>query len=191
MSTKVVTDLGENISNAVQVLQETYKNVHLLLNELDRIGEKEGYTSLTPKFLRWKSDSAYDGWLTSNFIKLYQLKNESPLPHLPNMTDGLVYGIEVDLVGEENYPTISLIKYTFDFTYWTRTPAISDHWVFWDPFRNERFFEINHTDGIWTSTALEKGKTRYWGLENASAIEIPLVSVSSPEDISEKIFKKF
>lgn len=191
MSTKALTDVGKNISNAVQVLKETYQNLNLLFSELDRIGEKEGYTSITPKFLRWKSDSDFDGWLTSNFIKLYQLEKGSPIPHLPNMNDGYVFGIEVDLVGEEYYPTISLIKYKFDFSNWTRTPAISDHWVFWDPFRAERFFEIKNEKGLWTSQTSEKAKTRYWGLEKAAAIEIPLVSISSPEDISTKVFQKF
>jgi len=190
MSTKTLNKVGTNISNAVQVLKETYKNLNLLFSELDRIGEKEGYTSITQKFLRWKSDADYDGWLTNNFIKLYQLEKESLLPHIPNLHDGFVYGIEIDLEGEENYPTISLIKYKFDFSNWTRTPAISDHWIFWDPFRVERFFEIKNENGLWTSETSEKAKTRYWGLEKAVAFDIPLLAVSCTEDISTIIFQK-
>ena len=190
MSTEPTTNVGQNISNAVYVLKETYKNINLLFSELDRIGEKEGFIPITPKFLRWKSDSDYDGWLTNNFIKLYQVEKDSPLKHLQNLKEGFIFGIEIDLIGEENYPTISLTRYHFDFSEWTRTPTISDHWVFWDPFRIEKFFEITKDNGVWTSIPLEKTKSRYWGMKSAVSIEIPLVSITSPEDISMKIFQE-
>jgi hypothetical protein len=183
------TDMGQNISNAVYVLKETYKNLNLLFSELDRIGEKEGFISITPRFLRWKSDSDYDGWLTSNFIKLYQLEEDLPLNNVPNMRDGSIYGIEVDL-RENEYPIISLIRYNFEYYGWTRMPAISYHKVFWDPFRVEKFFDITETNGLWISTPLEKAKDRYLGMQNAVAREIPLLSITSPEDIKTKIFQE-
>ncbi|MEK4486920.1 hypothetical protein MHH81_15330 [Psychrobacillus sp. FSL H8-0484] len=188
MNTTQPTNVGQNISNSIYVLKETYKNLNLLFSELDRIAEKEGFIPLTPKFLRWKSDSDYEGWLTSNFIKLYQEEKDSPLKHIQNLKDGFIYGIEVDLEGEDNYPTISLTRYQFDFSEWNRIPTISDHWIFWDPFRLDRFFEITKVNDVWTSTTLEKSKIRYWGMQSAVSIEIPLVSITSPEDISTKIF---
>ncbi|TFD93645.1 hypothetical protein [Jeotgalibacillus sp. R-1-5s-1] len=191
MSTKSRAEIGSNISNAVHVLQETYKNLNVLFSEMDRVGEEQGFISMTPRFLRWKSDSHSEGWLTSNFIKLYQKDDGIPLSHLPNMNNGDVFGIEVDLEGSENIPAISLVKYKFDYTSWTRTPSTSDHWVFWDPFRIDKFFKINKKDGQWFSETNEKGKEKYWGLEKAVAIEIPLLEVNSPEDISEKIFEGF
>lgn len=190
MSTTQSTNMGQNISNAVYVLKETYKNLNLLFSELDRIGENEGFISITPRFLRWKSDSDYDGWLTSNFIKLYQVEKDSPLKHLQDVKDGFIYGIEVDLVGEENYPTISLTRYKFDYSGWNKTPAVSDHWIFWDPFRLEKFFDITQDNGVWIRKTLEKAKSRYWGMQSAVSIEIPLVSITSPEDISIKIFQE-
>jgi hypothetical protein len=189
MSTTTI-NVGENISNAVSVLKETYKNLNLLFSDLDRIAEKEGFVPLTPKFLRWKSDSAYDGWLTNNFIKLYQLEKDTPLDHLTSMRDGYLYSIEVDLEGEEGYPTLSLTRYSFDYSNWTRVPGVSDHWVFWDPFRVEKFFDINKTDELWTSHPLAKAKDRYWGIQNVVAVDIPLMSISSPEDIKTKIFQE-
>ncbi len=188
MST-TTTNMGKNISNAVYVLKETYKNLNLFFLELDRIGEKEGFVPITPKFLRWKSDSDYDGWLTSNFIKLYQLERDSPLNHITSIKSGYLYGIEVDL--EENeYPIISLIRYNFDYSGWTRIPAISDHWVFWDPFRVEKFFKITEDSGLWTSIPLEKGQSRYWGIQNAVAKTIPLLSITSSEAIKTQIFQE-
>lgn len=188
MST-TTTNMGQNISNAVYVLKETYKNLNLLFLELDRIGEKEGFIPITPKFLRWKSDSDYDGWLTSNFIKLYQLERDSPVNNITSIKDGYLYGIEVDL--EENeYPIISLIRYKFDYSGWTKIPAISDHWVFWDPFRIEKFFKISEDNGLWTSIPLEKAQSRYWGIQNAVAKVIPLLSITSPEAIRTQIFQE-
>ncbi|MDG5473119.1 hypothetical protein P6709_15305 [Jeotgalibacillus sp. ET6] len=190
MFSNSASEVGANISNAVHVLKETYKNLNKLFSELDRVGEVHGFNSITPKFLRWKSDSNPEGWLTSNFIKLYQQEGNTPLKHLPNMFDEDVFGIEVDLEGEENFPVISIVKFKFDFAIWTRTPATSDHSIFWDPFRNERFFTITKENELWTSQSTAIGKSRYWGLEKAVAIGIPLLAVNSPEDISEKIFEK-
>lgn len=187
MNTTQTTNVGQNISNSIYVLKETYKNLNLLFSELDRVAEKEGFIPLTPKFLRWKSDSNYEGWLTSNFIKLFQVEKDSPLKHIENLRDGFIYGIEVDLEGEDNYPIISLTRYQFDFSEWSRIPTISDHWIFWDPFRVDRFFEINKINDIWTSTTLEKAKIRYWGMQSAVSIDIPLLSVTSSEDIRDKI----
>ena len=178
---------GQNISTAVNVLKETYKNLNLLFTELDRIGEKEGFISLTPRFLRWKSDSDSDGWLTNNFIKLYQIKTDPSLPTIPNMRDGSLFAIEIDL-GDNDYPVLSLSRYNFDYSAWTRLPAVSDHWIFWDPFRIENFFEITEMEGLWESIPLEKAKRRYLGMKNAVSKDIPLLSVTSPEDIKHKIF---
>jgi hypothetical protein len=189
MST-ISVNLGQNISNAVTVLKETYKNLNLLFSELDRIGEKEGFVPLTPKYLRWKSDSDYEGWLTNNFIKLYQLEEDPILNESIGVRDGFLFGIEVDLEGEKGFPTLSLVRYSFDYSKWSRIPAISDHWVFWGPFRKEKFFDIQQTDNLWKSVATEKGKERYWGIQNAVAIELPLWSVSSTEDIKLKIFRE-
>ncbi len=189
MSTTI--DKGENISNSVHVLTETYRNLELLFSELDRVGENEGFNSVTPRFLRWKSDVHYDEWLISNFIKLYQLEIDAPLTHL-DMKDGYLYGVEVDLHREEGYPIISVIKYSFDYSKWERTPGASkhDHRVFWNPFRDDSFFNITKTDDIWTSIpSSEEAKTRHWGIKSAVAKEIPLVSVTSPEDIGIKIFQ--
>ncbi|MED2970732.1 hypothetical protein P4361_00400 [Fictibacillus sp. B-59209] len=181
---------GENITNAVQVLQETYKNLDLLFAELDRVGKEEGFVSLTPRFLRWKSDAYPEGWLTTNFIKLYQKETDSPLPQLDEVREGTLYGIEVELQPEIGYPIISLNEYSYDFTYWNRLPSISDHWLYHNPFYLENEFNIKEENGKWTSTPLDKYKKRYWGLLSATGQEFPLAEISSPEDIRIKLFGK-
>lgn len=180
---------GQNVTHAISVIKETYKNLNLLFSDLDSIGEEKGFLSLTPRFMRWKSDSHYDGWLTSNFIKLYQLDSDPVLENFEDLRNGDIYGIEIELA-DCDYPTISLLRYKFNLKEWTKLPGMSDHWLIWDPFRIENLFTIQENEGVWTSETTEKAKKKYWGLEKATAVDIPLFSITSTEDIEEKIFKK-
>lgn len=185
----VNSNLGQNITTAVDVLLETYQNLEIFFAELDRVGEEEGFISLTPRFMRWKSDTDPSGWLTKNMIKIYQLEKDLNLSSLPDLKSGPIFGIEVDL-NYKDYPIISLNRYTFDFNYWTRMPSVSEHWIFYGPFRYEDSFSIEEFNGIWTSKTYEKAKKRYWGMEEAVGIEIPLVEVTSPQSVREKIFQE-
>lgn len=180
----LTADKGQNITTAVTVLRETYKNLDLLFGELDRIGEEEGFIPITPKFLRWKSDADYDGWLTRNFIKLYKIPEDSASPIKT------IYGIEIDL-DKEKFPILSLLKYTFEASEWPEKTSPSDHWIFWDPFRRDNFFNIDKADGVWTSVPLEKAKKRYRGMQKAIFISMPLVSIASPEDVRNIVFGVF
>jgi hypothetical protein len=178
---------GENITSAVTVLKETYRSLNTLFHEMDRIAEEEGFTSLTPKFLRWKSDSDSDGWLTNNFIKLYQVEGNSAIPHLPELQDGDLFGVEVDL-DEDDSPQIALTRYTYDYTFWTRMPAISDHWIFYYPFREDNSFEIVESNGVWKSKPYTKSIKKYWGIQRAVSRSIPLLKVNSSETVRSEIF---
>jgi hypothetical protein len=184
--------LGENINTAVSVLLETYKNLDLLFTKMDRIGKEEGFVSLTPRFMRWKSDADHNGWLTSNFIKLYQKETDPLATHLLELREGPLFGIEVDLDRDEGYPIISLVEYTYDYSMWTRMPSLADHWVFWIPFRNENDFEIKEENGLWSSELNNKKNLakRYWGIQKAISRDIPLMEVSSAEDIKNKVFDR-
>lgn len=190
MSTSV--NAGATISKAVKVLQESYKNIHILLADLDRIGAKEGFISLTPKFLRYRSEGDPESWATHNFIKLYR-KADSGEPE-KSQSVGFVYGVEIDLIGENDEATLSLHKFEFDFSYWDRLPSTTDHWVFWWPFRESNHFEIqipNQTEDLWVTKTKDGFIKKYWGLQGAVASEMPLTNLSSSEDISEKVFKRF
>jgi hypothetical protein len=189
MSLQTNNSNGENITSAVTVLKETYRGLNTLFHEMDRIAEDEGFTSLTPKFLRWKSDSDSDGWLTNNFIKLYQVGGNSTIPHLPELQDGDLFGVEVDL-DEDDYPQIGLTRYSFDYTLWTRMPAISDHWIFYYPFRDDNSFEIDESNGIWKSKPYAKSIKKYWGIQSAVGRWIPLLKVNSSETVRSEIFGK-
>jgi hypothetical protein len=182
---------GENITNAMNVIQETYANLELLFTELDRVGAEEGFSSLTPRFLRYKSDNDYFGWLTRDFIKLYQRKDGAMTSNLSELREGPIYGVEVELDTNEGYPIISMIEYTFDYSYWDSLPVAKDRGIFYSPFRNDNEFDIDENNGVWTSVPHERVKKKYWGLQKAVAYGIPLVEVESSEDIRLKVFGKF
>lgn len=183
-------DLGQNIKLATDVLLETYKNLNALFIELDAAADGEGFIPLSPKFLRWKSDASPEGWLIRNFIKLYQKKDFIPLKHLPDMNEGDLFCVEIILSGEEDYPVISLAKISYDYSKWTRVPGVSDRWVFWNIFRDDKFFDIKEKDGVWTSKPRHENEEKYWGVQEASGIHIPLITIDSPEKVKSEIFKR-
>ncbi|HHP1052984.1 hypothetical protein [Bacillus cereus group sp. BfR-BA-01354] len=186
----LTNNLGQNITLATNILQKTYENLNLLFVEMDRVGEEEGFMSLTPKFLRWKSESNTNGWLISNFIKLYQLQENSSVPHLSDLRTGDIYCVEVSLNnGMEDYPEITLARFTYDYDFWTKMPSVSDHWIFFYPFRDENNFKIQEKNGIWTTTPYAKSRRKYWGIQQGIAQVIPLLQVTSPETIRSEIFK--
>ncbi|TMV47037.1 hypothetical protein FE783_24285 [Paenibacillus mesophilus] len=183
-------DFGGNISLSVKVLRETYKNINLLFNEMDIIGKEHGFISLTPKFLRWKSDSYEDGWLLSNFIKVYQVEGDSAgNDNVPDLKDGDVFVVEIDLEGEEDYPEISISRFQYDLTKWERMPSIADHWLFHDPYRLENHFTIEETDQVWRCRTKTKSINRYWGLKQAIGKAFPLFTVCDSEAIKSHIFE--
>jgi hypothetical protein len=182
---------GENITNSITVLRETYQNIELLFTELDRIGIEQAYNCITPRFLRWKSDTDSFGWLISDFIKLYQKKADPITSHIPELREGPIYGVEIEFDTEEGYPILSLNRYSFDFSFWSKLPSVSDRWVFYYPFRNNNEFYIEEKEGIWKSVIDQKAQKKYWGLQNAISFGMPLLDIKSSEDVRKKIFEGF
>ncbi|MEC0373097.1 hypothetical protein [Paenibacillus chibensis] len=186
-----INERGENISRAVEVLRTTYKNLTLLMGEMDMVGKELGFVPLVPKFLRWKSDSYEEGWLLSDFIKIYQLDGASAgNDHVSDLKEGPVFVVEIDLEGQEGYPEIALSRFQYDLSLWERVPAVSDHWLFQNPYRLENHFEITYNDGIWRSKTREKSIKKYWGLQQAIGKSIPLITVSDAETIKTNIFQE-
>lgn len=186
----IIDNVGGNIAAAFDVVARTYENLELLFSEMDAEAEEAGYISLTPRFLRWKSDTAASGWLITDFIKLYQRKDE-PSPAEESTTEaGTIYGVEVNF--DEEYPKLWLIRYTYDFGEWTRLPAISDHWIFYYPLAESNHFHQEERDGLMIGKPVdEKARAKYWGIHKAIGRSIPLTRVDSRETIRSEIFEAF
>ena len=73
-------DIGENIRTAFKVVSETHKNIDKMMNYCRKICDEDGeYALVTPKFLRWKSDNDYTGWMINDFIMLFKKKSDKKM----------------------------------------------------------------------------------------------------------------
>lgn len=187
----IVQTKGENIVQATNLLKETYKNLNILFQELDRVGKEQGYVTINPRFMRYKSDTDPDGWMTTNFIKLY-VKGETVPSGIEEIRDLPWYGVMVDLNDDEDLkiPLLTIVRYQFDQSYWTRIPAVSDYWTFWSPFFDAPF-NTTYEDGKWTILSEGNLKKKHSGFEKLEALDIPLFDVKSPEDVRSKVFEGF
>lgn len=186
----MIQSKGESIIQATNLLKETYGNLSILFQELDRVGEEEGYMTITPRFMRYKSDTDTEGWLTTNFIKLY-VKSDTVPSSIEDIRELPWYGVMVDLNDDEEskIPMLSIIRYQFDQSHWNRLPAVSDHWTFWSPFY-EGGFDIFNEGHEWSISSKGQAKKKHSGFEKLKAVDIPLFDVKSPEDIRLKIFEE-
>ncbi len=183
-------DVGVNISNAFDVVLETYENLSKMLSEMDIVGNEEGFESLTPKYLRWKSDAHPSGWFTRSFIKLYQLKDTPNLKDSEVFKNGPIFGIEVNF--EKKLPVVILSKYTYDFSsyLWDKAPAVSSHWGYYKPIHNHELFTIvEHEDLLISTPNDNKIRENYWNLQSVRYKKINLTQIDSKEKIRIDIFK--
>ena len=67
---------GENIRNAVHVLQKTYENISKMMEHSRSVADEAGYAVVSEKFLRWRTDVEPTAWLINNFILLFQSKED-------------------------------------------------------------------------------------------------------------------
>lgn len=181
-------NISVNVKNAVTILRETYSNLTELFNEMDRVAEEEGFVSMTPKFLRWRSDANYNGWLTSSFIKVYQYDDGASLP-LEGLQEGPVYAVEVNLDDWEAGAMICLLKYEFDLSQWSRLPGVSEHWIFYHPLYEEKHFNHDYQNEIWSITINDDVKEKYWGFQQGKAKELLLHTINTTEDVRTNIFE--
>lgn len=186
----IISNRGENITQALNILLETYENLELLFTDMDKEAEQTGFVSHTERFLRWKSDANYDGWLTGSFIKLYQFEGEKYSERIGKLLQGDMYAVDVNL--KEIYPKIWLCRYRFDYAVWRSMPATSDHWLFSYPFNPgyPELFKVEDASGNRFSIPTAKARKTYWGLQGAVAVSLPLVAVDSAQAIRTEIFDR-
>lgn len=64
--------------------------------------------------------------------------------HMSDLKDGSVFVVEIELEGQDGYPEITLSRFQYDLSMWERVPAVSDHWLFQNPYRLDNHFEITY-----------------------------------------------
>ncbi|MFW5895628.1 MAG: hypothetical protein ACOCT9_02670 [archaeon] len=192
-------EIGKNIRNAERVLFETYKNIDKMMDKLDEIANERNYMQIIKHFLRYRSDTKPKGYLTRNFLKLYQ-KNYISENSEDGFIDEPILGVQIDLTGgqkdKEQLPVVKIIKYIFDYEKSKLKNKTKDYIdqdegrklrkVFWG---ND--FETKNKGNY--NILLPKNEdiiSEYWHLEMVIFKEIPLLEIQNEYDIREKIFKE-
>lgn len=196
---------GENISNAVLVLEKTYKNIYRLMEKMDEFADEMGYILITKDdFLRYRSDRKPAFFYIRDFVKLYQEnRNESSKlnPEIDNsFVNEPILGVQIHLKGEmgketsQTYPVIRIAKYLYDYEgseLKNKEPADisqSFHKYFRRPFQKKRF-NIEKKENYWVSTPEKESYSKKYGqIQKMIFKEIPLVDIKNEDDIREKIF---
>lgn len=182
--------LGENIKDAFEVVLKTYENVDRLIKYCDVISRDYGYEPVTEKFLRYKSDSNYEGWVINSFIKLYQSNSEKILEN--GWKEGPVFAMEINFVDQ---PTVYLSKFLFeDMSTLMGKVSPSDYWLFTEPIDclDNGFTEvpIEGKEDYRISTPKNDIKSRYWNIDKVVYAKIDLLKVTS-NNMPLKIFGEF
>lgn len=184
-------NLSENIESAFSIVRKTYENVYKLMNSCDSISHDCGYLVSTDKFLRYKSDADYNGWLIDRFVKLYQQDSDRKLKN--GWKNGAIFGMELNF---ENKPTVYLAKYEYDnISSWSEKVSPAAFWVFSDSFYCEdNGFIENALDNNGSYYVSEPGsediRNKYWGIKRIVYTSFDLIQLNS-DNISEKIFGEF
>jgi hypothetical protein len=184
-------NLGENIKNAFEVVENTYSNIDKLMKFCDSIAVDYGYDAVTPKFLRYKSDSDYGGWLINSFIKLYQTKTDIVLEN--DWKDGPIFVMELNF---QDKPTVYLSKFEYDdISEWSKGVSPRDYWGFSEPIDcegsdfKEKCLDSNDEYYI-AEPETENVKDKYWGVRRVIYTTFNLLQLDS-NNISEKVFGEF
>ena len=186
----VTMSLSENIKNAFNVVLNTYKNVDKLIKYCDLIAKDCGYEIATDRFLRYKSDSNYEGWLINGFVKLYQHKDDELLEN--EWKDGPIFLMEINF---GDIPTVYLSRFEYEnIRAWSKGVSPASYWRFTNAIDCEDCgFTVNDIEsmpGYFISKPESSIKEKYWDVESVIYTNIDLLEIDS-DNVKEKIFKEF
>lgn len=188
-----IQELSKNIKNAFEVVDKTFDNIFKLYVSIDDELMKDGYTSITPKFLRSRSDVNPESINIKDLIKLYQNKNDKIQKKNDELKEGPIFSIETSILDDfVEQPTIIISKYIYDFIrpdhQWETSPKVSDWWGFYDPIREKEYLKdkVKNFEYIEIPRNVQE---RYWHLQKIYFKKIPLVEVKDVDDIKIKIIQ--
>jgi hypothetical protein len=141
---------------------------------------------LLDRFLRWRSDQQWEGWLIWSFIVLFQKKDEPDHGSVAGLRQGSVYCVEVSFEMEST-PALYLSRFDYDpvdLSDWTGLPAVTDHWAYFHPVRpSAGFLVTKHSEQVSISCPDARNKARYWGLDKVVFTKKEPVSVDDQAKI--------
>lgn len=193
--------LGKNINNAFKVVFSTLQSVEDLINCLSSNYDDEKYSKPTDKFLRYKTDLSWDGWIYYSFILVFQRREDGNLMD-NDWINAPLYAVEINLDSDTNEeePQIFIAKMEYtDLTGWSKGISPGSHGTIYHPIHadyeesewSEWFKVEEYLDEYSVITPKEnmiaKMDKNYWGFKKLVRKSIPLVSINGDNYLS-KIF---
>lgn len=174
-------NLGENIFNAFEVVNKTHENVQKLIDFCRIMAtERKEFDLMSPKFLRYKSDSDYWGWNTTQMFLLFQDVQDELFEN--GWRDGPIYVLEIilydpDSCFETNEPRLEMAKFEYeDIKNWGSGISPADYYGFTHPLYDVDYEEIE--DGILVAEMPEEITQKYWGVKRVVCKVSLLVDVN-------------
>lgn len=188
-------NLGENIFNAFEVVNKTHENVSRLI-EFCRVmtAERKEFDLMSPKFLRYKSDTDFWGWNTNQIFLLFQDTEDEMLEN--GWRDGPIYVLEIVLYDADmaewfgtNEPWVELAKFEYE-NIKGFSPGVSpaSYSSFLYPLYDPKYEEPEK--GILTAEMPEEITRKYWGVKRVVCKTVPLTDIRY-ENAYEMIFGTF
>lgn len=174
-------NLGENIFNAFEVVNKTHENVEKLIKFCKiMVSEKKEFDLVSPKFLRYKSDSDYLGWNTTRMFLLFQDTQDQLLEN--GWRDGPIYVLEILLYDpdgcfETNEPRLEMAKFEYEnIENFASGISSSEYYAFAHPLYDVDYEEME--DGILVAEMPKEITQKYWGVKRVVCKEELLVDVN-------------
>lgn len=196
MSLDEKNEIGNNIIKAFSVVNSTYRNCEKLMQAILNEYPKDKLSLACDKYLRWHSDSDYNGWYINSFILLFQRFGDGEENvKKEGLLNAPIYAVEINFdkvekVNEEGYienidiPRIFIAKmYYKDINNWGGIGQ-SEHGGFYHPIhthkewwktekKSEYFYRIPIKEH---QTDIDKA---YWGgLEKVIYTYMPLMDIN-------------
>lgn len=184
--------LGENIHNAFSVVFKTFESIEKLMKKCREECIKEKYHMPVDKFLRYSSDTHWQGWIYWSFILLYQ-RHEDGAVMENGWINAPVYAMEINVDSETcEEPQLNIARFDFkDIQEWSSGCSPYNYWVFYDPMHLSKYWDSEMNNGYCYISPKkmyqDKMEKNYWGFEKAILWSCPLVDVNH-ENYKEKIF---
>lgn len=138
---------GQNIHNAFAVVFETLQGIEKLISKCGAELDHRKYYMPIQKFLRYRSDLCWEGWIYWSFILLFQRREDGPVME-NEWIDGPIYAVEINVDSETcESPEVYIAKMEFgSLKDWTKGCSPSNHNLFYDaihangPYEKEPLF---------------------------------------------------
>ena len=177
-----MSSIDDNIRNAFKILLKTYENVQKLMESVKNIAKSGDvdYVLLTDKFLRWRSDTYYEGWACGSVMLLFKRRDNE---------QNVIYGMWIDF----RYSIFVTAKLVYKSAVnYNATIGPADIWKYDHSLANyQNKFLLTEENGYTRSVPRSDDVSKkYLGLDYALFTEIPLSEVKA-DTLKEQIFDAF